>query len=346
MTRSQVELDFTSLLDLWSQGLTSSSERSDDFLASWARNAQLAEEFRLQQSPGLRFSARRLSRIERAELFRRIEIAVEGELSKSGRHRQPIWEAGWTENLVALMGEEKKLALIPGYFENSKYVRLGEDFFEVTLPHTEAMLLGCLVDFVLLGLLAEFPYGNIHEFGCGTGMHVSRIAMRYPSRYIYGYDWAQSSIKILDHLRENQGQQNVAGAQFNFFEPDEGIEISKEDLVMTVAALEQVGSEFLPFLALLERKSPQLIVNIEPITELLDLGSPGGSLSAKYFQKRNYLKGFFSHIRKLEELGQAEILHAGRSGLGSLYIEGYSVVVWRFSSSEKKRNPRNSRIVG
>jgi hypothetical protein len=334
---STMDLSFDALLGLWKNGLRTSSARADNFLSSWALNESPVREDFLSDLLALRFPARRLSDGEHGELVDAIEQTVQGNLPRSGRHRQAVWEEGWARNLSAVRAEENESALVPGYFEKSRFVRLGEHFFEVILPATEALLLGCLVDYVVEGLATNFGFDNVHEFGCGTGIHVSRLAKRCPKRQVHGYDWAISSVEIVEHLRRNAGQANLGGARFDFFQPNDQVEVSSDDIVLTVATLEQVGTDFRPFLDFLGKKSPRLVVNIEPIEELLDLESRVGRLSAEYFRKRNYLTGFYSHLIDLESLNKVEIIHSGRSGLGSLYIEGYSIVAWRFTGDRGVR---------
>jgi hypothetical protein len=51
-------------------------------------------------------------------------------------------------------------------------------------------------------------------------------------------------------------------------------------------------------------------------------------LSIQYFKKRNYLDGFLDGLRKLETEGKVNIIDTKRSHIGSLFIEGYSIIVW------------------
>ena len=62
----------------------------------------------------------------------------------------------------------------------------------------------------------------------------------------------------------------------------------------------------------------------EPLdnTELLQY------LTIEYFNKRKYLKEYITKLRKLEEQGKISIHDVIRTGIGSLFIEGYSVIVW------------------
>jgi hypothetical protein len=98
--------------------------------------------------------------------------------------------------------------------------------------------------------------------------------------------------------------------------------------VYTVASLEQVGLEFKKFVDYLLKNKPKLCVHVEPVAELLDNSNLLDYLSVKYFEKRNYLRGFLTYLRQLEKQGKIRILKARRTYIGSLFIEGYSVIIW------------------
>ena len=72
-----------------------------------------------------------------------------------------------------------------------------------------------------------------------------------------------------------------------------------------------------------------MCIHIEPIEELLDKNILLDYLSIKYFEKRNYLSGFLSGLKKLEKQNKIKILKADRNNIGSLFIEGYSIIVWQ-----------------
>ena len=68
---------------------------------------------------------------------------------------------------------------------------------------------------------------------------------------------------------------------------------------------------------------------MEPISEVLDETELLQSLSIKYFQKRNYLSNFYNNLKKFEQNNQIEIIDVARTTIGSYYIEGYSLIIWR-----------------
>ena len=76
-------------------------------------------------------------------------------------------------------------------------------------------------------------------------------------------------------------------------------------------------------------KKPDYCIHVEPIEELLDENNLLDWLLIQYFNKRKYLKGFLNHLHVLEKNSNVEILKAQRSYIGSLFIDGYSIVVWK-----------------
>ena len=72
-----------------------------------------------------------------------------------------------------------------------------------------------------------------------------------------------------------------------------------------------------------------MVVNLEPIAELLDKNNELENLSIKYFLKRNYLKDYLNYLKKMEKKKKIKIIKTRKSYFGSLYINGYSLVVWK-----------------
>jgi hypothetical protein len=71
------------------------------------------------------------------------------------------------------------------------------------------------------------------------------------------------------------------------------------------------------------------VVHVEPFAELLNPDVLVNYLSIQYFRRRNYVSGFADRLLELEKSGTIEIIEARRTGIGSLFVDGYSLVVWR-----------------
>ena len=97
---------------------------------------------------------------------------------------------------------------------------------------------------------------------------------------------------------------------------------------LTVASLEQVGTNFRSFVDFVLTSQPKVVISIEPMQEFLDPNHELDNLSILYCLKRNYLSGYFQYLLELEKQQKIYIHNSRRSYFGSPYIDGYSVVVW------------------
>ena len=77
------------------------------------------------------------------------------------------------------------------------------------------------------------------------------------------------------------------------------------------------------------KNSTRLVVHVEPIGELLDQNNLMDYLSLEYFKKRNYLSGYLTRLQELESRRKIQVIKAQRSHMGSFFIDGYSIIVWR-----------------
>ncbi|MHC1699667.1 MAG: class I SAM-dependent methyltransferase [Humidesulfovibrio sp.] len=271
---------------------------------------------------------RRMAREERDGWLRKIVATLlEAQLSRAGERRLGDWENGWQENLDRFLAEPCASSLVPGYFGKYAALRLNGELVAPASAGCEHDMLAALQDWLFDAWLAKAP--AVYEFGCGTGHNLSRVRRANPEARLYGCDWAGSSNRLVEAIGQSGLLGRVAARRFNIFEPDAALRLEPGAAVYTVASLEQVGEGFRPFLDYLEDNRPSVCVHIEPVAELLDPKRLLDYLSIRYFEKRGYLSGFLDELRRREALGRVEILKAQRTNVGSLFIEGYSTVVWR-----------------
>lgn len=242
-----------------------------------------------------------------------IETLLDTGLPFSGVHRRRQWEKGWGENA-------KTKDSVPRYFEKYPVNRLNQKFIVGNEKGYERKMLYSLVDELAYKYMTKVTH--IYEFGCGTGHNLLRVEKANPKAVLHGMDWAKSSQACVKNL-------GIDAHNFDFFEPDNKIKLEPDSAVYTVAALEQTGTRFERFLKYLMKQKPSIVVNIEPIPELLDPTNLLDYLSIKYMKKRKYLEGYLDTLRIMEKRGVIEILEARRSGIGSKFIDGYSVVAWK-----------------
>ncbi len=273
------------------------------------------------------FKYARLTLDERdAWLLKIVQFLTADSVVFSGEHRIGQWETGWGENLAAFKKAPSWEALTPRYFGKYPVVRWRQDFIKPLSPDFEQHSLSVVQYWIFDKFLKGVS--SVYEFGCGTGHNLRRIREVNPAARLYGLDWARSSAELVNGIASSGLDANVEGKVFNVFTPDMSFKLAPKSGVVTVAALEQVGAHFKEFLDYLIENKPSVCVHIEPVGELLDEENLLDFLSIRYFKKRNYLSGFLDALRELEQQGKVNILEARRSYIGSLFIDGYSVVVW------------------
>ena len=260
---------------------------------------------------------------ERERIFLETLRHIDSGLRKAGRHRSQEWVDGWAENRDEILSN----FIVPKYFGKYPYVRwMGRHI----KPIAEGFEYNCaqILQYCLFeNYLKETDY--IYEFGCGTGHNLLRASEINPNAEIWGLDWAESSQQTIDRINKEFGK-SFKCKKFDFFNIDDSFELGPNSGVYTFAALEQVGPDHVDFIDYLISQNPSICLHVEPIAELLQpKDSLEDFLSVKYFEERNYLNNFYNNLKNLEERGKIEILSAKRSNIGSFYIDGYSVVVWR-----------------
>lgn len=244
----------------------------------------------------------------------------------SGKHRLPSWETGWEENLKEFSLTKNIQSLIPKYHRKGRLVRWKDKMVSPVFPDFDYSLHIIIVDIVLRKYLKNV--NQIVEFGCGPGYHLARISQYFPEKKLIGTDWTQASQTIIQEINRVK-KLDIQGYNFDFFSPDFSLPVDSSTGIYTVAALEQVGGQFIEFVNFLLQKKPSICVHFEPIGELLPDDNVLCKLTKKYFEKRNYLKGYLTYLETLEKQGKIEILDKRRTYSGSYYIEGHSLIVWK-----------------
>jgi len=257
-----------------------------------------------------------------------VKTLLEGNPIKAGESRINDWDDGWGENLNLLKSEQVSVEnLTPKYFNKYNVVRLNGKFIQPVSEQFEKNTLGIILDWI-----SEKYFGNashIYEFGCGTGHNLLRVRGVNKIAQLWGLDWAKSSQKIINMARDSGIDSNIYSHNFDYYKPDYNFKLAPDSIIYTVASLEQVGDKWDKFVDYLLDQKPKLCVHIEPIAELLSQDNLLDYLSVQYFLKRNYLSGFLTGLRELEKQKKIRIFDARRTNIGSLFIEGYSLVIWK-----------------
>lgn len=156
---------------------------------------------------------------------------------------------------------------------------------------------------------------GVAEFGCGSGVNLKDMRRRP----VHGFDWSQAAVDRLV-------AEGIPASVFDMFAPSE-VNIRNWG-VLTVHAMEQLGSRWVAFLGFLLGAGPAVVVHVEPVkdwygTSLHDL------LSRAYHTRRGYLSGYVGLLEQLERNGEIEILELRRATFRGHLHDANSVIVWR-----------------
>jgi hypothetical protein len=92
--------------------------------------------------------------------------------------------------------------------------------------------------------------------------------------------------------------------------------------------LEQIGDNYKNFIKFILKEKPQIVINVEPIVELLDSKSGFDNVMNLYCEKRKYLTGYLTELEKLEKQKKIKIIMKKRTMVSGTFIEN-SVLIWK-----------------
>jgi hypothetical protein len=243
-----------------------------------------------------------------------------------GSHRKKQWEDGWAENLNEYLNSKDLKAIIPKYFDKYKIQRLNGEFI---LPQSDNFEIGLVSIFQYIIFEKYFSKSkDIYEFGAGTGHNLLRAREVNKNARLHSMEWTTPGIEIIKNVSKDLNDNHLYGTVFDNFNPDFNVKLHSNSSVYTFAALEQLGEGTDNLINYWITNQASIIVNIEPMPESLDSDELLQYLSIKYFEKRGYLKNYINKLKALEKEGKVTIHEVARTGVGSLFIEGYSVIAW------------------
>jgi len=267
-----------------------------------------------------------LSFSENKEILNKITQAIKSKkIKKSGKKYKDRWNQGWKENFL-LLKKNSPNSIRPKYFGKYNYARINSKIYKTKNKFFDFKILKLILS-IIFEKYFSLPE-QIIEFGCGTGHNLIQLKKTNKDAELYGLDWSIYSQKILKLISKKKNE-NINGYHFDYFNPKIDFKLDKVWSCYTVASLEQTGTKYKKFLNMLLRKKPRIVVNLEPVPELLNKKNLYDKLSIKYMYKRNYLRNYYTYLKKIEKEKKIKILFSSKSYFGSLYINGYSLIVWK-----------------
>lgn len=237
----------------------------------------------------------------------------------AGPERKSDWEFGWAGNGVT--NDSKDFPNIPYYFKKNKYIRLGDRVFEDISGYTELRLLRMLQDIAFEAVdLSEVA--SVIEYGAGTGHNLVYLKKRI-SKNFYSADWAMSAVEsmVTNGVVEDENSFRV-----DYFDNTTYQAPRESYAAFTNASLEQAGEHYKEFMNyLLTDPNCRVGIHIEPISDLVEPNSQLNIQSKAYCEQRKYLTGFYEFMKQQ----RVEIVLAHDFGIGSRFLSGYQVLVWR-----------------
>ena len=247
--------------------------------------------------------------------------------SQVGAHRHDIWENCWSDAINEYEKEgQSPEALDPKFMGAHPIIRLHGQYVRPEDPRFETHWFRVYRKWLFSYYMP--PFSNVMEFGCGSGFNLAVAAEMFPEKKFVGLDWSESSVRLVEKIAATRGYL-LTGRQFDFFNPDHELMLGRNTIAMTFAALEQTGENFVLFADWLLDRKPGLVLSMEPILEFYDQDNSFDQPVIRYHTHRQYLNGYYSWLKEKETEGIVEIVRTHRPSFGSLYHEGYSLVVWR-----------------
>lgn len=255
------------------------------------------------------------------------------DLSVSGPERLPQWEDGWQENLDEFVESHYDFNRLKPKYYRYRYLRYKGNYIKPASVEFENSYYTVVRQLLFSRYLSEAPC--VIDYGCGTGTSLMILSDLFPEKELIGCDWARSSQKIVATIARETGRK-MRGVNFDMFSAQNGFPFPPGAAAITMAAMEQLNTQYENFLDYLIARKPSLCVHLEPLVELYDKENLFDHLALQYHQKRGYLNGFLTSLRNLETEKKISILDVRRLFFGSMFHEGYSIVIWRPTGAEKK----------
>ena len=280
---------------------------------------------------------------------------------------KPKWDTGWGQNLNFLeAGLSPDLALTPCYFGKYPLVRILGDFYsfsetndldclienfanpiydipqDIRFNSLENLLYRDLLSSLVFQPFYRYCLNNdlkevtIVDLGAGTCHNLFHLFEFFnrnaPDIHLtlVATDWSSSTQSIVNHLSNNNIISNIHFSEFNYFEPSTWSDLLKFNptFLYSIASLEQFPSNTTDLLQFFVSSSLRYSIHLEPVKELLSPSLKLDTHSITYMRSRNYLNNFSTDLLAFEMLSHGLISTSiFRTGLGSLFIDGYSHLV-------------------
>lgn len=300
----------------------------DNFAASFGASRDEFSPECLKAIEDSDFTYRQFNRAERDAVILEVLNKIKNDRQViAAPERKDIWEKGWAENLAAFKenGFDPR-ALVPKFLRENQPIRFEGDYI---LPANSRFEYDYMTVFRLWLFQKYFSrIENIYEFGCGTGLNLVLLANLWPDHSYHGLDFVQSAVDLVNSIGDH-GDWDIQGYLFDMITPDRTFELKADCGILTFGALEQLASQYESFIQYLLEQKPGMVIHVEPTIELYDKNNLFDYLAMEFHRKRGYSEKLLPCLKDLEAQGKIDILKVKRLYFGSLFMEGYSYIVWK-----------------
>jgi hypothetical protein len=264
--------------------------------------------------------------VETKKIIDEIITKIENpETPEAGPNFKVNWESNWKQSLLSYENSAENSSLIPSFIPSVETLRFRGGYIEPLVPDFEMKMVRILRLYLFEKYFTQV--NELHEFGAGTGFNLIHFCEIFPNKTAFGYDWSPSAVALIKKAGIQNGFK-INSELFDMFNPDYGVQINENSGLLTVGAMEQLGTGWKEFLDFMLKMKFVIYINIETIYENLDSSDKYASVRNDYIRRRNWLQGYHQELDKLNREGIIELLDQ-RVVIGSKFHDSWSITVWK-----------------
>ena len=237
------------------------------------------------------------------------------------------WQDDWFNVLQNLRtnNENVKSIIRPKWFRESAFVNIHNCLSLTETPYVDWEYQLITRQMLFYTHLKDIE--NICEFGSGSGTNFYLINEILQDKNFILSDISVTSLKIIEELKRKLNRNNLIYSNIDI-EQDIDLQLPDNTAVITTSVLEQIGDNYKNFINFILKEKPQIVINVEPIVELLDSKNGFDNVMNLYCEKRKYLAGYLTELEKLEKQKKIKIIMKKRTMVSGTFIEN-SVLIWK-----------------
>ena len=237
------------------------------------------------------------------------------------------WQDDWFSVLQNLQtnNDNVKSIIRPKWFRESAFVNIQNCLSLTKTPYVDWEYQLITRQMLFYTHLKDIE--NICEFGSGSGTNFYLINEILQDKSFILSDISVTSLKIIEELKRKLNRNNLTYSNIDI-EQDIDLQLPDNTAVITTSVLEQIGDNYKNFINFILKEKPQIVINVEPIVELLDSKNGFDNVMNLYCEKRKYLAGYLTELEKLEKQKKIKIIMKKRTMVSGTFIEN-SVLIWK-----------------